>query len=104
MSDPRHIDPRRNDPLRRVDLQGSGGAGMIWTWLAAIIATVIVLGLIVGYSRTNQASIHSNAPATTGSAPSGLSHPPRPIPKSGDLPATPPAAPTPVKRPQERDL
>jgi hypothetical protein len=104
MSDPRHIDPRRSDPLRRLDLQGSGGAGMIWTWLAAIIATIIFLGLIIGYSRTNQASIHSNPPATTGSAPSGLTHPPRSVPKSGDLPATPPAAPTPVKRPQDRDL
>jgi hypothetical protein len=104
MSDPRHIDPRRNDPLRRLDLQGSGGAGMIWTWLAAIIATVIVLGLIIGYSRTNQASIHSNAPATTGSAPPGLTHAPRPVPKSGDLPATPPPTPTHAKRPQDRDL
>jgi hypothetical protein len=101
MSDPRHSDPRRNDPLRRFDLQGSG-AGVIWTWLAAIIATVIVLGLVIGYSRTNQASLRSNAPATTGSAPSGLTHAPRPIPKSGDLP--PPAAPAPVKRPQDRDL
>ena len=99
MSDPRHSDPRRNDPLRRFDLQGSGGAGVIWTWLAAIIATVIVLGLVIGYSRTNQASLHSNAPATT-----GFTHTPRPVPKSGDLPATPPAAPTPVKRPQDRDL
>jgi hypothetical protein len=102
MSDPHHIDPRRNDPLRRLDLQGSGGAGMIWTWLAAIIATIIFLGLVVGYSRTNQANLHSNAPATTGSAPSGLTH--RPVPKAGDLPATPPAAPTPAKRPQDQDL
>jgi hypothetical protein len=104
MSDPRHSDPRRNDPLRRFDLRGSGGAGVIWTWLAAIIATVIVLGLVIGYSRTNQASLNSKAPATTGSAPSGLTHTPRPVPKSGDLPAPPPAAPTPVKRPQDRDL
>jgi len=96
MSDPRHIDPRRNDPLRRLDLQGSG-AGMIWTWLAAIIAAVIVLGLVIGYSRTNQAT---NAPATTGSAPSAPPHALRPGPKSGELPA----APMPAKRPQNRDL
>ena len=100
MSDPRQIDPRRNDPLRRLDVQGSGGAGTIWTWLAAIIATIIVLGLVIGYGRVNQASIHPNAPATTGSAPSALPHGPRPVPKSGDLPAAPP----PAKRPQERDL
>jgi hypothetical protein len=102
MSDPRHSDPRRNDPLRRFDLQGSGGAGMIWTWLAAIIATIIVLALVIGYSRTNQASIHSNAPATTGSAPSAPPHAPGSVPKSGDLPAAPPTAP--AKRPQDRDL
>jgi hypothetical protein len=101
LSDPRHIDPRRNDLLRRLDLQGSG-AGMIWTWLAAIIAAVIVLGLVIGYSRTNLAT---NAPATTGSAPSVLpQHAPRTAPKSAPKTGELPAAPVPAKRPQERDL
>ena len=104
MSDPRQIDPRRNDPLRRLDLQGSNGAGMIWTWLAAIIAVIVVLGLIIGYSRTDQARLHSKEPATTGSAPSTLRFAPKPSPKSGDVPATPPAAPAPAKQTPDRDL
>jgi len=57
-----------------------------------------VLGLVIGYSRTNQAI---NAPATTGAAPSALPpHAIRPAPKSGELPA----APMPAKRRQDRDL
>jgi hypothetical protein len=96
MSDPRYSDSRRTAPLRRFDLQGSNSAGnsagTIWTWLAAIIALAVVLGLIIGYSRTDQASMQSNEPTTTGSAPSAV----RLAPKSGDLQAPPPAAPAPV--------
>jgi hypothetical protein len=90
MSDPRYTDSRRTDPLRRFDLQGSNSAGTIWTWLAAIIAVVVVLGLIIGYSRTDQASIQSNEPTTTGSSPLRFA------PRSGDLQTPPPAAPAPV--------
>jgi len=91
MSDPRYSDSRRTDPLRRLDLQGSNSAGTtMWTWLAAIIAAVVVLGLIIGYSRTDQASIQSNESTTTGAAPSAL----RTAPKSGDV--APPAAPAPA--------
>jgi hypothetical protein len=103
MSDPRPSDPRRNDPLRRFDLQGSNGAGMIWTWLAAIIAVVIVLGLVIGYSRTDHASLPFKEPATTGSAPSGLRLAPKPNPKSSDGPAAP-RAPAPVTPRPDRDL
>ena len=92
MSDPRYTDSRRTDPLRRLDLQGSNSAGTIWTWLAAIVAVVVVLGLIIGYSRTDQASIQSNEPTTTGAAPAAL----RFAPRSGDVQAPPPAAPAPV--------
>ncbi len=92
MSDPRYTDSRRTDPLRRFDLQGSNSAGTMWTWLAAIIAVVTVLGLIIGYSRTDQASIQSNEPATTGSAPSAV----RLAPKSGDIQVPTPAAPAPA--------
>jgi hypothetical protein len=104
MSDPRHIDPRRNDPLRRFDLQGSNGAGMIWTWLAAIIAVVVVLGLVIGYSRIDQANLRSKEPATTGSAPSTLRLAPKPNPRSRDVPAPPPAAPAPAKQTPNREL
>jgi hypothetical protein len=92
MSDPRYSDSRRPDPFRRFDVQQANSAGTIWTWLAAIIAVVVVLGLIIGYSRTDQASIQSNEPTTTGSAPSAL----RFAPKSGDAQTPPPAAPAPV--------
>lgn len=92
MSDPRHTDSRRTDPLRRLDGQGSSSAGTIWTWLAAIIAVVVVLGLIIGYSRTDQASLQSNEPTTTGSAPSPL----RFAPRSGDVQTPQPATPAPV--------
>jgi hypothetical protein len=96
MSEPRHPDSRRTDPFRRFDLQGANSAGTIWTWLAAIIAVVVVLGLIIGYSRTDQASIQSNEPTTTGSAPSAL----RFAPRSRDVQVPPPAAPaTPASDP-----
>jgi hypothetical protein len=100
MSDPRYTDSRRADPLRRFDPQASNSAGTIWTWLAAIIAVVVVLGLIIGYSRTDQASIPSNEPTTTGSAPSAL----RFAPKSGDVQAPPPEAPAPATPASEHDL
>src|SRR5258708_37411317 len=95
MSDPRYTDSRRPDPFRRFDVQGSNSAGTIWTWLAAIIAVVVVLGLIIGYSRTDQASIQSNEPTTTGSASSPL----RFAPRTGDVQTPPPEAPAPVTLP-----
>ena len=100
MSDPRRADPRRTDPLRRFDLQGSNGGGTMWTWLAAIIAVVVVLGLIIGYNRTDQASIQSGEPTTSGSAPSPL----RLAPKSGDAAVPQPAAPAPATQAPEQDL
>jgi hypothetical protein len=93
MSDPRYTDSRRTDPLRRVDLQGSNSAGTMWTWLAAIIAVAVVLGLIIGYSRTDQASIQSSEPTTTGAAPSSAM---RFAPKSNDVQVPPPTAPAPA--------
>jgi len=100
MSDPRYTDSRRPDPFRRFDVQGSNSAGTIWTWLAAIIAVVVVLGLIIGYSRTDQASIQSSEPTTTGAAPSAL----RFAPKSGDVELPQPAAPAPVTPASDPDL
>jgi hypothetical protein len=102
MSEPRFTDSRRTDPFRRLDVQGSNQAGTItiWTWLAAIIAVVVVLGLIIGYSRTDQASIQSSEPTTTGAAPSAL----RFAPKSGEVELPQPAAPTPVTPASDPDL
>jgi hypothetical protein len=100
MSEPRYTDSRRTDPFRRFDVQGSNSAGTIWTWLAAIIAVVVVLGLIIGYSRTDQASIQSNEPTTTGAAPSAL----RFAPRTGDVQTPPPAAPAPATPASDPDL
>jgi hypothetical protein len=100
MSEPRFTDSRRTDPFRRLDVQGSNHAGTIWTWLAAIVAVVVVLGLIIGYSRTDQASIQSGEPTTTGAAPSAL----RFAPKSGDVELPQPAAPAPVTPASDPDL
>ena len=89
MSDPRYTDPRRNDPWRRYD--GSGGAGNIWPWIAAALAAVVALGLLIGYQRSEHASMQSSPPTTTGSAPSQSR--PAPPAKFGDMPAAPAPAP-----------
>src|SRR5215467_3968872 len=100
MSDPRHSDRRRADPLRRLDLQGSSRTGTMWTWLAAILAAIVMAGLVIGYIRTDLASHQSDEAITTGSAPPA----PQPSPGSGDqtgnvpqpvppTPATPAPAP-----------
>jgi hypothetical protein len=72
-------DPHHTDPLRRLNLQATGrnartttaAAAMwttLWTWLAALAAAVVVLGLVFGYSRTDLARNQSGEPATTGAA------------------------------------
>ena len=98
MSDPRYTGPRRTDPLRRIDAQGTNGTGTMWTWLAAIIAIIVVLGLVIGYSRTEQANIQPNGPTTTGSAPKA------PAPKPGNAAVPQPAAPAPATEAPERNL
>jgi hypothetical protein len=89
MSDPRYIDPRRNDQSRRYD--GSSGGGNIWPWIAAALAALGVLGLLIGYQRSEHASRQSGPPTTTGSAPSQSR--PAPPAKFGDRPADPAPAP-----------
>ena len=39
------------------------------TGLAAIVAIIVVLGLVLGFNRTEVAQNRSNTPTTTGSAP-----------------------------------
>lgn len=75
-------DPRPIDSLRRLDVPGAAGraaaaaasdAGVwwttLWTWLAAVAAAVVILGLVFGYSRIELAHNRAAAPATDGSAP-----------------------------------
>jgi hypothetical protein len=102
MSDPRHL-----DPLRRLNLQArpartatirtvaarTATAAMwttLWTWLAALAAAAVVLGLVFGYSRTDLAHNQSSEPATTGSATTGSAAAPLSLPRPGDARAPAP--------------
>ncbi len=82
MSDPRHTDPRYTDPREPADTPANmnaphqldpasrrGTPGTTWTWVAAIVAIIVVLGLVLGYNRTEVAQNRSNTPTTTGAAP-----------------------------------
>jgi len=102
MSNPHDTDPRSDLP-RGLDLEARRSGGPMWPWLAALVAILAILGLAIGYNRTEQASNNqSNAPTTTGAAPLE----PRPAPPAnpgGDAsrpaPAIP-AAPTPNEGPR----
>jgi hypothetical protein len=96
MSDPHGTNPPRSDLPRRPDLEAPSSGRSMWPWLAAIIVILVLLGLGIGYNRTEQASDKSNAPTTTGAAPSERPAPPanpggnasRPAPATA-APATP---------------
>ena len=100
MSDPRDTDPGRSDVPRRLDLEGPSSGGSMWPWLAALVVVLAILGLAIGYNRIEQASNNqSNAPATTGAAPSE----PRPAPPAnpgGNAMRPPPATPAPNEGPR----
>jgi hypothetical protein len=100
MSDPRYTDPRYVDPRRPTgvepdaprpyDFEEPSSGGSTWTWLAAIAAIIVVLGLAIGYNRTEQASNPSTEPTTTGAAPAA----PRPAaPSNSVAPSTLPSPP-----------
>src|SRR6267154_2299843 len=89
-------DPHGTDPRRRLDLEAPSSGGSMWTWLAALVVIVAILGMAIGYHRTEHASDNqSNAPTTTGAAPSE----PRPAPPAnpgGNASRPAPAMPTPA--------
>jgi hypothetical protein len=95
MSDPRDTDPRYADLKRRLDEAPSGG-GSMWLWLAALVAVLAIVGVSIGYNLTHEVSYNqTNAPTTTGAAPSE----PRPAPPAnpgGDASRPTPAMPAPV--------
>ena len=97
MSDPRDTDPRHADLRRRLDEAPSGG-GSMWPWLAALVAILAIIGMSIGYNWTERASNQSNAPTTTGAAPSE----PRPAPPAnpGGNASRPAPAPTPNEGPR----
>jgi hypothetical protein len=64
---------------------------ILWTWLAAVAAVVVILGVVFGYGRSDlehQSSDPAAAAQATGSAPSAPLATPRP-----DERAPAPAAP-----------
>jgi hypothetical protein len=105
MSDPHNTEPHRSDLPRRVDLEPASGSRSMWPWLAALVVILALLGLGIGYNRTEQASgDQSSAPTTTGAAPSEP-RPATPANPGGNpsrpAPATPaPAGPTPNEGPR----
>jgi hypothetical protein len=105
MSDPRDTDPHYTDLKRRLDEAPSSGGSMWPWWLAALVAILVIVGVAIGYNQTEQASNNqSNAPTTTGAAPSAprLAPPANPGGNAPRLaPATPaPAAPAPDEGPR----
>jgi hypothetical protein len=105
MSDPRDTDPRYADLKRRLDLEGPSSGGPTWPWLTVLVAALAILGMVaIGYNWPHQASDNqSNAPTTTGAAPSEPRPPPPANPggnASPPAPATPAPAPTPNEGPR----
>jgi hypothetical protein len=103
MSDPHGTNPPRSDLPRRLDPESPSSGRSIWPWLAALVVILVLLGLGIGYNRTEQASGKSNAPTTTGAAPS--QRPALPANPGGNAsrpaPATPaPATPAPNEGPR----
>jgi hypothetical protein len=105
MSDPYDTAPRRSDLPRRLDVEAPSSGRSTWPWLAALVIILALLGLGIGFNRTEQASnSQSNPPTTTGAAPSEPRLAP-PANSSGDasqpVPTTPaPATPTPNEGPR----
>jgi hypothetical protein len=98
MSDPHDTDPRRYDLPRRPDLEAQGRGVSAWIWLVTLVAVLAIVGIAIGFNRTEQASRNqSNAPTTTGAAPSE-SRPPPPANPGGN--ASRPAAPVPNEGPR----
>ena len=96
MSNPHDTDPRRSDLPRRLDLGEPSSGGSMWPWLAGLVGILAIIAMAIGYNRTEQASDNqSNAPTTTGAAPSE----PRPAPPAnpgGNASRPAPAMPTPA--------
>ena len=101
MSNPHDTDPRRSDLPRRLDLEEPSSGGSMWPWLAALVVILAIFGMTIGYNRTEHASDNqSNAPTTTGAAPSE----PRPAPPAnpgGNASRPAPATPAPAAPPNE---
>ena len=92
MSDPSSTDPLRRVNLRRANVTGTTWTAL-WTWLAAIAAAAVVLGLAFQYDRSDLARNHSRAPTTTGSATGSVLPASLSVPRPGDVGIATPAMP-----------
>ena len=97
MPDPHDTDPRRSDLPRRLDFDAASSRASMWPWwLAALVAILVIVGVAIGYNRTEQTSNNqSNTPTTTGAAPSE-SRPAPPANPGGDASRPAPANPAPT--------
>jgi hypothetical protein len=72
MTDPRQIDPYRDDQSRRYGARG-GDEVSLWSWLTPLLTAIgLLIGGLIGYNwgAHNERMAQSSPPATTGSAPS----------------------------------
>src|SRR5262249_22188124 len=56
MSTPHEPAPRRSDLPRRLDLDAASSRASWPWWLAALVAILVIVGVAIGYNRTEQAS------------------------------------------------
>ena len=77
MLNPKHADPltdrlREPDELRRLNLELDSRGGTTWPWIAGIIAAIVVVTLVYGYTRKISTTVSTPLPpsssTTTGSA------------------------------------
>jgi hypothetical protein len=110
MSDPRYTDRRYADTRRpgmnpdtrgHLDLDTPERGSSMWTWLAALVAIILGLGLAISYNRTEEASNRPDTPTTTGAAPA-TPRPAAPANRAGNASQPTPAAPTPAPAPTDR--
>jgi hypothetical protein len=77
MFNPKHAAPltdrlREPDELRRLNLELDRSGGTMWPWIAGIIAAIVVVTLVYGYTRKISTTASNPLPpsssTTTGSA------------------------------------
>lgn len=92
MSDHRSTGPLRHPSFNRATARADVAPASMWTtlwmWLAAIAAVAAIVGVVLGYGRSDQASL-SGEPAASGSAQVPL--PPLSVPQPDAARASAPA-------------
>jgi hypothetical protein len=83
------------DAPHRLDLDAPDRASSTWTWLAAVVAILVILGLAISYNRTEEASTRPDTPTTTGAAPAAP-RPAIPVNPADNAPQPAPVVPIPA--------